>query len=643
MRAYLPYVVIGLNTGAVYALASLGLVLTYKTSGVFNFAHGAVGMFATYAFYSLRQHVPTTAAVLVAVLVVAPLMGLVVHVLFRRLAGAGAAAAIVASVGLLVGLQGLAVLIYGGQTRQVAAIFPTWTYRLFGVNIGIDQTLVVAIALAAALSLVGFFRFTPLGLKTKAVVDNRSLSGLVGTNAAAVTRASWMLGAAFAGASGILFAPFVNLDSVLLTLLVVAAFGAAAVGRLQSLPLTVAAAFGLGVAQSLTTKVAGDVGIKWLVGLPSSLPFLLLFFALVLSRRGRLREAPTTKSMPRGAAARATRFRFPVAAMVSTVAVAAVLAPFLSGSRVLTLTTAVAMALVFASLRLLVGLSRLLSLGQAVFVVLGATTLSHLQAAGVPYLPALLLAGLMTAPLGAALAFPALRLSSLYLGLATFGFGILAESLLFPTGLVFGSDALVTLHRPGFLSGDLAFFYFTVAVVAAGLVVVEGVRVTRMGRILTALSDSPTAVDSLGISPLAARVITFSLSAFLAAIAGGLLGSQVLSLTPSSFNFFHSLLWVTVLVVAGAQTFAGTALAAVFLVVVPTVFRGLTEWQPVFFGMTAVLLAQTDNGLVGLLGRWRYRFAPLLERDRWRLGSQRGRERLARVGAGRPVQLGVER
>src|SRR5207302_7138865 len=117
----------------------------------------------------------------------------------------------------------------------------------------------------------------------RAVVDNRGLSGLVGTNAVAVTRASWMLGAAFAGASGILFAPFVGLDSILLTLLVVAAFGAAAVGRLQSMPLTVGAAFALGVAQSLTTKLTGEIGAKWLIGLPSSLPFLLLFFVLVLS------------------------------------------------------------------------------------------------------------------------------------------------------------------------------------------------------------------------------------------------------------------------------------------------------------------------------------------------------------------------
>src|SRR6185369_3500046 len=116
MHDYLPFVVIGLTTGAVYALASLGLVLTYTTSGVFNFAHGAVGMFATYLFYSLREHVgvPTPVAVAVAVLVVAPLMGALIDgVLLRRLEGAPPATYVVASLGLLVALQGLAVALYG--------------------------------------------------------------------------------------------------------------------------------------------------------------------------------------------------------------------------------------------------------------------------------------------------------------------------------------------------------------------------------------------------------------------------------------------------------------------------------------------------------------------------------------------------
>ena len=593
--------VIGLTTGGVYALASLGLVLTYRTSGVFNFAHGAVGMFATYVFYSLRQHLPTALAVLLATVVVAPLIGALIDVLMRHLEGGGATAAIVASLGLLVGLQGLAVILYGAESRRVEPFFPTGTYRIFDLNVGIDQTLVVGIALVAGLALMWFFRRTHLGLQTRAVVDNRTLAGLTGTRPASVTRFSWMLGASFAAISGILFAPFIGLDSLLLTLLVVEGFGAAAIGRLRSFPLTAAAAFGLGVLQSVATKIVAEVGITSLNGLPSAVPFLMLFGVLILSRRGSFIEPSTTRFFTRTGRPGMARPQFPARLIIGFVAVVVVIAPFLSGSRLLTLTSTTAFVLLFASLSLLVGLSRQLSLAHAVFVVFGATTLSHLQSAGVPYVLALLLAALIVTPIGAALAIPAIRLSTLYLGLATLGFGILAQDLIFPTGAVFGVDGLVSIHRPALLSGDLTFCYFTLAVVVAGVVAVECVRVTRLGRILIALADSPTAVGSLGVNPVVSRVITFCLSAFLAALSGGLLGTIVQSVSPTSFHFFQSLLWVTVLVAAGAQTFGGVLLAAVFFVSVPAVFTAplVSEWQPVAFGVGAILLAQTDNGLVG--------------------------------------------
>src|SRR5438128_2435753 len=125
MSDFLPFIVIGLVAGGVYCLAGLGLVLTYRTSGMFNFAHGGIGMWATYIFFTLRQHVPTAVAFSLAVFVVAPLMGVVIdRVLFRRLEGGGATSYVVASLGLLVALQSLAVLVYGGETRVVDAIFP---------------------------------------------------------------------------------------------------------------------------------------------------------------------------------------------------------------------------------------------------------------------------------------------------------------------------------------------------------------------------------------------------------------------------------------------------------------------------------------------------------------------------------------
>jgi ABC-type branched-subunit amino acid transport system permease subunit len=287
--------------------------------------------------------------------------------------------------------------------------------------------------------------------------------------------------------------------------------------------------------------------------------------------------------------------------------------------------------LLFLSLSLVVGLSRQLSLVHAAFVTFGATTLGHLLQAGVPYPMALVGAGLLIVPLGAAMAIPAIRLSGLHLALATFAFGILAQNLLFPTAMVFGPDGFTAISRPSFLSGDIAFFYFVLAVVVVGAGAIELTRATRIGRVLTGLADSPTAVESLGISGVTPRVVVFCLSAFFAAVAGGLLGTLVQSVGSQSFHAYSSLLWVAVLVAAGVATFGGSVLAAVLFIAVPSVveWSAITEWQPVFYGVAAILLAQTDNGLMGVVRN--LDFASWATATRWRLGSERAAERLVRT------------
>lgn len=640
MKTYLPFVVIGLTTGAVYALASMGLVLTYTTSGVFNFAHGAVGMFSTYIFYSLRVDagVPTPIAVVVAVLVVAPMFGIVIdRVLLRRLYGAAESTYVVASLGLLVALQGLAVAIYGPETRQVEPLFPSRTYRLPGLNVGYDQTLVVGIAVTAGIGLAYFFRKTHLGLQTRAVVGDRDLTEMVGTNARLVTTFSWMLGCAFAALSGVLFAPFIQLDSLLLTLLVVQAFGAAVVGGLRSLSVTNLGAYGIAVAGGLITKIVATK--PSLAALPSALPFLVLFAALLVAPKGYF--AGVTKEASGGRFQHSPSGRVPYASLLLLAGLAALLPLGVNDARLLTVTTTIIFVLIFSSLSLLVGLSRQISLAHAVFAVFGATTLSHLLSAGIPYPAALFLSALVMVPLGALLALPAIRLSGLFLALATFGFGVLFQYLVLPTGIAFGKRSVVLLPRPESLHSDTAFHYFTLAVVVLGVLAMELIRVSRLGRFVRALGDSPTAVQSLGVNPTAARVLVFCLSAFFAAVAGGLLGTLVQTVNPTTFDFFQSLIWLTVLVAAGTQTLSGSVLAAVALVAVPALFTSpvVQEWQPVAFGVSAIAFAQARNGLVGLLSEpWRAArridFTALAQRSSPRLDRRRVAERYVTATGG---------
>jgi ABC-type branched-subunit amino acid transport system permease subunit len=239
-------------------------------------------------------------------------------------------------------------------------------------------------------------------------------------------------------------------------------------------------------------------------------------------------------------------------------------------------------------------------------------------------------------PIGAMVALPAIRLSGLFLALATFGLGKLAQDVIYPSNLGFGISALVNIPRPSFLTGPHAMYYFILAVVLGGVVVIEAIRTTRLGRILRALADSPTAVESLGIRPTTSRLITFCLSAFMAGLAGGLLGSIVQVVNPTGFEVTNSLIFVTVLVAAGASTLGGYTLAAILLAGVPGLLTSTTvnELQPVVFGLAAMVLAQAPNGLVGLvtLVDWK----AMAQRNAWRLDRRRSWERYARTHAPSP-------
>jgi ABC-type branched-subunit amino acid transport system permease subunit len=320
-----------------------------------------------------------------------------------------------------------------------------------------------------------------------------------------------------------------------------------------------------------------------------------------------------------------------IGSIVVVAGAAACLPALLKGFQLVTATHTVAMVLIFASLSLLVGLGREISLCHAVFAGFAATTLSHFLSAGVPYLLALVLAALLMVPVAAAVAFPSIRLSGLFLALATFGFGKMVQDILFPTSLAFGTDSVAGIPRPELFKGSVAFFYLVLGVTVAGVLAVEVVRAGRLGRILRALADSPTAVQSLGINPIASRVFAFCLSAFLAGLGGGLIGSLFQNINPSSFEFSQSLLWVTVLVAAGARTFGGSVMAALLLIATPALFRSetITEWQPVAFGLTAMMMAQLPNGLVGLftMPDW----SRLAAHARWRQDRRRARERYATV------------
>ena len=186
MTDLLPFIVSGIATGAIYGLAATGLVLTYKTSGIFNFGYGALATAAAYVFYWLYvdHELDWKLAFFVSVFVLGPLMGLVMELIARHLAPQRTAWKIVGTVGLILVVQGLGTIKYGTDPISVPQYLPkgTETFRVLDVNIGYDQLIITIISLVAVAALYALFRFTRLGIAMRAVVDDPDLLDIQGTS-----------------------------------------------------------------------------------------------------------------------------------------------------------------------------------------------------------------------------------------------------------------------------------------------------------------------------------------------------------------------------------------------------------------------------------------------------------------------------
>ena len=147
MQDFLPFIVIGLTAGSVYGLAGTGLVLTYKTSGVFNFAYGAIAAVAAYVFYWLhvQEGMSWQLAALLCLVVLGPLMGLLLELLTRMLSEVGTQYQIVGMIGLTLGIAGVLTLWGNSWSDPVRVVHVQNTQRLpgdrehFGFRDGIGQ------------------------------------------------------------------------------------------------------------------------------------------------------------------------------------------------------------------------------------------------------------------------------------------------------------------------------------------------------------------------------------------------------------------------------------------------------------------------------------------------------------------------
>ncbi|MDX6233388.1 MAG: branched-chain amino acid transport system permease protein livM, partial [Nocardioidaceae bacterium] len=210
MDEFLTATITGLCTAGIFAIAASGLVLTYTTTGIFNFAHGAVGMLAAFSYWQLIDWgLPTPVAVAAVLLVVGPLFGLLVEmVVMRGLSDAPETSRLVVSVALLAAALGLGVWLWPpDQSRPLDSWFEGHFVEILGVRVSWHEGIAFVLAIVVAIGLRVLLRSTRVGVTMRAVVDDRGLAALNGARPDRSAAVAWALGCSLAALAGILLAP----------------------------------------------------------------------------------------------------------------------------------------------------------------------------------------------------------------------------------------------------------------------------------------------------------------------------------------------------------------------------------------------------------------------------------------------------
>jgi branched-subunit amino acid ABC-type transport system permease component len=577
----------GMSYGSVYALLAVGLVLAYKTSGIFNLAYGVQAFVAGAVYFDtrVRHQWPIWAAFAVAVLIVSPLLGLLLErALFRYLRTAPPVARLVTVLGLLVAIPQILKLWFGQNPAYgTQGIVPNGdhAYNPFGtVYVNRDDLATIGVTIIAVVLLTLLFRYTPLGLRMRAVVESPRMTELAGIDADRVSMSSWMLCSILAGLAGVLLAPlFAAVSDINYTTLLVVAMSAAVLASLTNIPVAFVGGLLLGVIGEVVDSYLPTNSVIASNFRPA-LPFIVLFLVLILSpslrNKRELTDPLAGVDPPPPPPAASVRSRFltngtRVFGTVVGVTVAYYLFFHADTNWVDVAVKAVILGTIFLSITVITGMAGEICLCIATFAAIGACTTAQLATRfGMSVLVAMVIGALLAALVGALLALPSLRLGGIFFALATFAFALFFENVMVKFDWVGGGQLPEVAPRPTIgpvnfdTTTDKAFLVLCLVVLVILSVVVIAIREGTTGRVLAALGGSEPAAASIGISATRARITVLSLAAGIAGVGGGLyaMWQRQVTFTPD-FVYFQGIVWVVLVVSLGSRTVEGAVQAAI--------------------------------------------------------------------------------
>jgi sulfate-transporting ATPase len=630
MDVLVQQAVLALGSGAIIALAGLGVVQIYRGSGVLNFAHGAFALtsaqLVAWGWYDRRW--PWPLAVGAGVLVGA-VLGLLTHLLVMRPLGqASQLVRIIATIGVMQVVQQGTLLAFGGEPRQVGSFLPQGAIEVAGINVARSSLVLLAVATALTVALVVTMNRTRFGLATRAVAHSELIARSLGRSPDVVAGASWALGGALGGLAGALIVPIGGVAIQSILLLPVPAFAAAVLGGFRSYVVTAVGAVAIAAAQAVFTYQA--VARGWPPSLAPALPFLVVVLVLVWRSSSLPPRDHVAPRLPRLGRARPpwwvglAALVVPLAALATSVELANAL-----------ITTAVT-AIIGLSLVVCTGLTGQISLAQYAIAGIGALAAARASDAwGWPFLACAVMGIGAAAVSGALIALPASRTRGPALAVVTLGLGLaVQQGILADIDITGGFNGATPVERAELLGLDLnaiehpqRYAALCLATLAVLALAVSNLGRSAVGRRLIAVRDHERAAAASRVRVGPVKVYAFAVSSAVAGVGGVLLAFRYDTVAYSQFSFGASLQVVMFVLIGGIGFVLGPIVGAL---AVPS---GIIDWAAGGVGelerwlllasglLLVVTLVKAPDGLVALVIRPRRRSASVGERasvpDAW--------------------------
>jgi branched-chain amino acid transport system permease protein len=622
------FAILGLGGGSLIAGIALGIVLSYRGSGIINLATGAVAMLAGYSYWGLKTGEfgvtlsTTPALVITAVFLLA--VGLLIEFgVFRPLRTATPLAKLAASLGLLLVAQASVSIAFGIGVKPQPPVLPSGFVTIFDSNVPKDRFILAGIVLASTLVLSLAYRFTRFGLATRAASENEIGAMLLGLSPNQLALANTLLATFFAGGLGVLAASIVQLDPKSLPLQVVPALTAALFARFTSFWIAALVGLAIGMFESILLYLQNqswfphDNGVA-MPGVQDLLVFLLMVVAMFvrgtsLPSRGELVEqrlpfAPRVKRLWRPA-------------LLGTVAAVTALIVFPYDFRNALILSLLA-TIMCLSVVVITGFVGQISVVQLALAGISGFIISHLATDhGVGFPEVMLIGACGATVLGVVIGFSALRVRGVSLAVITLAAAVAIEQFGFLNSRWGGGTSSSPVPEPK-LGIDLGpygpfrgvdgkvpspvFGFFVLGLVVLLGLYVANLRRSTLGQWMLAVRSNERAAAAAGINVRNVKLAAFGISSFIAGISGALYGYAFSSVTVDRFSALTALSLIALAYVGGITMVSGAIVAG--LISVQALFPyALEKWFGVsgnyallFAGLALIVtLIQNPDGVAG--------------------------------------------